>query len=219
VCIHSSEFDSLNTAFLQEPGIRFWENLNSPLQETDYFTTVTLIEEDCEVLVHSLRVLFNFLSEDFSKIIRWRTEGLPFHGNRIQVKRFNDTLSQPLPGFDKTFLDTSNPSSIACNASEIILPFSFHHFDALLQSNYTCLILSPDLSLTTEDVCTRFRQYDKGINREAIKSIIEDNAACLIARAYSDRNTCCVFQFIGLSENIKGLEKITRNMGFKEFKF
>lgn len=84
----------MNTAFIQELGIRPWDQLN-PTNESD-FSTISLLGQDFQSAWSTWCKLASLLAGEWPTIVNWRSLGYPYESKTeeyLAIKKFSKTSS------------------------------------------------------------------------------------------------------------------------------
>lgn len=194
-----SHQDAQNTI---DPGIFYvahtdlflWEKGNC-VGASRTHSSLTLVAKIEENLVSCLSEIILQLTTEYSSLVRWHTHRFVLNCNRLQIKKFIENMQRPLPGYSEAYLDMPDLSSIPCQTSRMMLPFSRDHWDTLQSERNTLLIMDTDyLDLT--QVATLMRPYERSVECSTISDICRRFPNWLLGRGFVSC-THCVWQFIG----------------------
>ncbi len=215
--MNASDSDSPPAAYVLEEDIRPWEAIQHPPVDSRLASLIVCARE-CSALVALSDELFGAVAASFPTLIRWSSTGVPFTElafNRLQARRIPVEMAVPPPGFKDAYVDLPSPDSILCVASYLVPPITHEHIGALSYYRDTALVLSPDATLSAEEVCTELRPHARALDGSALASICSRRPDWVIARAYAE-DDLCAWQFYGPKRDIEQIVGALKELGLQE---
>ncbi|WP_028313675.1 hypothetical protein [Desulfatibacillum aliphaticivorans] len=187
--------------YVKERGIYLWEN-KDPYLKTG-FLTLTIVAENKSLLTEFLAVFLENIAYLYKSILRWKTWGGEFKGNRMQKKKLLDSQHTPPPGCKSVYAPNELVKNVPCTVCELSLPFNSYHYDCMRRGRKVMLVLPTDDFFTPKRLFEDAVDYLLGLTEKELFDFLDRRRNAMVARAWEDEDIHAVFQFIGGEELIE----------------